>query len=591
MKSSSVDPHETDASSSSSSNRRPWVRGVNLGGWLVMERYITPYQFAITDCHLAGDFCWYPGQLTAPEKSDPAYKLCDLYKCTPHRPLNVFGKNDFPMDEWTLAEAFHDKSIAAAWLEYHLDNFVSLDDLKAVKASGATHIRVPVPHFILGDVAPDEPWVVGNRWAHFVRLCHWARQTGLQVWPDIHTAPGSQNGFDNSGQSLTAITCKNWSNNATHVERSLQAIRDITAAAVRDQIDDVVTGFGLINEPFKDCHRDTVDKFMQDGLQVVHDTLGPYTAVYVSDLFLAKTFNDGKWWLDAEKYNNTYLDSHYYQVFAEQPRALSPRQHIGYVCQNEYRDVVSCCYEHHKHDLLHLFRPQTSPSRNKAPSQGVQRMVGEWSAAYDTLPVAMLNTIMDGIAVSGVAPHLHRRMSDARKEFLGNFVQAQMVAYEAAATGTSGAWFYWTLKMEGGAFAEWDFLRGVREGWIPAIPAPDVSSESVHGTCYDILLRTDDDMDIVEEFPDPITLDPNNWQGVDIDDDVVVSHGASLLDNNGGRHGHQAMNGQHGHGFFHWFLFLTVALTAMVSFRYYSKRRSKMQQYSSIETVDSNIVV
>jgi hypothetical protein len=27
-------------------------------------------------------------------------------------------------------------------------------------------------------------------------------------------------------------------------------------------------------------------------------------------------------------------------------------------------------------------------------------------------------------------------------------------------------WFYWSLKMEGGAFIEWDFLRGVREGWF-----------------------------------------------------------------------------------------------------------------------------
>jgi glucan 1,3-beta-glucosidase len=589
MKSSSVQTFNPSAVQSSDSNTgRPWVRGVNVGGWLVMERYITPYQFAITDCHLKGDFCWYPGQLTAPDKDSPEYKLCDLYQCQPVRPVNVFGTRDFPMDEWTLAEAFEDKSIAADWLEYHLDNFVSLEDLQKVKAAGATHIRVPIPHFMLGDVVEGEPWVVGARWKYFVRLCHWARETGLQVWPDIHTAPGSQNGFDNSGRSLTGITCKGWSDNATHVERSLQAIRDITQQAVKDQIDDVLTGFGLLNEPFKDCDRAVVEKFMEDGLKVVHDTLGKDTSVYVSDLFLAKTFNDGEWWLDPVQYNNTYLDSHYYQVFAEQPRALSPKQHVAYVCQNEYRDVTSCCYEHQTGlaSLFH-FRPKISPTRNTSPSQGVKRMVGEWSAAYDTLPVAMLNTIMDSIAETGVAPHLHRHMSSDRKDFLSHFVQAQMVAYEAVDAGVSGAWFYWTLKMEGGAFAEWDFLRGVSEGWIPQIPALEVSSQSIHGTCYDILLDTDDSMSIVDEFPDPTTLDPNNWQGVAIDDDVVVSHGDSLL------HGGGRQNGQnHHHPFAHWFLFVTVAATlAIVSHRYFSKTRRKQQQYSSIETVEPSLVV
>jgi glucan 1,3-beta-glucosidase len=262
-----------------------------------------------------------------------------------------------------------------------------------------------------------------------------------------------------------------------------------------------------------------------------------------------------------------------YTVFAEEPRALSPRQHIAYVCQNEYRDAISCCYEH---DFPHL-----AISKNRRPSSGVKRMVGEWSAAYDTLPVAMLNTIMDQIAETGIAPALDRKMSRARKDFLLNFVQAQMVAYEAADVGTSGAWFYWTLKMEGGAFSEWDFMRGLREGWIPQIPAPTVTSESLHGTCYDIIFRTDDSMDIIDVFPDPATLPKNNWQGVKLDDDVVVTHGDSLL-HGGGR----TSTVHHNNGFFHWFLFCTFLAFAAVSWRYY-KRRNNKHQYSSIETTES----
>jgi len=69
----------------------------------------------------------------------------------------------------------------------------------------------------------------------------------------------------------------------------------------------------------------------------------------------------------------------------------------------------------------------------------------------------------------------------------------------------------------------------LKEGWIPAIPAPDIPSIDLYGTCDDIIFKTDDDESIVHEFPDPSTLDPNNWQGVAIDDDVVVSHGQSLV--------------------------------------------------------------
>jgi len=33
----------TDASDKDK-QRKKWIRGVNVGGWLVMERYIAPYQ-------------------------------------------------------------------------------------------------------------------------------------------------------------------------------------------------------------------------------------------------------------------------------------------------------------------------------------------------------------------------------------------------------------------------------------------------------------------------------------------------------------------------------------------------------------------
>ena len=496
-----------------------WIRGVNLGGWLMLERYITPYQFAVTDCHIQGDFCWYPGQASAPPGHE---KYCDFKSCTPYLRENVLGILDFPFDEYNLGLAFaQNQSIGEEWLDYHFQNFITEQHVRDLKKAGITHLRVPMPHWILGDIREGEPWLLGKRWDYFRVLVEWCREIGLFVWPDIHTAPGSQNGFDNSGIQTPDVTCNGWGANPDNVHRSLDVITAVSRAIMDDGMRDVVTGFGLLNEPFKDCDRQMFLDFIEKGLDIVRDTMGADTSVYVSDLFSPMTFNDGTWWLDPIKYANTFLDSHYYHVFAGRPRGLSPRQHIAYTCVSEYKATSqlsgssSCCYE--------------DAENMTAPSRGVKRIVGEWSAATDTLPVALLNDVMSGIAANASAPQLHRTLSRGRKAFLRNFVEAQMVSYEAADKGVGQGWFYWTARMEGGAFAEWDFLRGIHEGWVPTpLPKPDETSASRFGSCNDIIFRTEDSMSIIHEFPPPAD-DANNWQGVILDDDVVVTHGASLL--------------------------------------------------------------
>ena len=68
----------------------------------------------------------------------------------------------------------------------------------------------------------------------------------------------------------------------------------------------------------------------------------------------------------------------------------------------------------------------------------------------------------------------------------------------------------------------------MREGWIPSIPDKNIASTDLYGSCYDIIFRTSNDDSFVHEFPDPESLDTKNWQGYEIDDDVVRSHGQSL---------------------------------------------------------------
>jgi glucan 1,3-beta-glucosidase len=337
-------------------DRSPFIRGVNIGGWLLLERFINPYFFAITDCHLRGDFVFYPGQIDAP----PSARHTNPRNCTPIQP--------YPVDEWTLLSHFSNKTIAKEYMFIHYDNFLTRKDVRLMKEAGVTHIRVPLPHWILesptiwenhlknSTPGSSEPWVDGG-WAFFVRFVEWCREEGgLTVWPDIHTAPGSQNGFDNSGRAASdgVPTCHGWDNTnhtlqqleeeyqedfshvslSKNVWRSLRAIQDVTSAIVTQNLTDVVTGFGILNEPFKDCDPKIVKKFNQLAFHIVRNNMGSNTSVYIGDMFNATKWNDGYWTstytppkLSTESrynfsivqsqpqslnYHNTFLDSHYY---------------------------------------------------------------------------------------------------------------------------------------------------------------------------------------------------------------------------------------------------------------------------------------
>ena len=424
--------------------RHPYIRGVNIGGWLLAERFITPYLFALTTCHLEGTFCSYPDQASGPQDpADPEYVACSdaTHNCRPVRTsLSRIGRVrtpgdetrlDYPVSEFDIVSTFTDRDIAQRYMERHWETFVTNDDLRRLKKAGVTHLRVPFGYWVRGDIADGEPWV-GGGWHYFRRLVHWCREIGLEVWADLHGAPGSENGFDNSGHYLHKDTCLGWSSSPANVARTVEIVRDIAKGLVEDDLLDVVTGFGLLNEPFPDCNRTVLEKYYDDGLAIFREVIGPDISVFVSDSFHADKWNTG-FWTDPETHSNTYLDTHPYHVFFEAGRSFSPRQHIEYVCQYNTRDVLGCCYE--------------DAPNNTIVSKGISRIIGEWSAAVDTLPTELETAIMNHIAANGTALELDREMTPDRKKFLRNFVEAQMVAYEEAQVGTSSGHIFWNFKV------------------------------------------------------------------------------------------------------------------------------------------------
>ena len=487
------------------------IRGVNLGGWLVLERYITPSHFAVTECHRAGQFsfCRYPGSYLP-----ASIELCPS-TCKALLSTNVFNATDYPMDEWNLAQAFlldetetdhqkmkNQRAIAEAWFNLHFEHFLKYDDLVQAKQAGITHLRVPLPHWILGNVLPNgeegEPWIVGDRWKYFRRLIDWCRQIGdLQVWPNIHTAPGSQNGFDNSGIQRSEKTCQGWDHHPEHVQRSLDVIDQVTQQIQLDQLTDVVTGFGLLNEPFGDCNETLYATFIEQGIDLVRSNLGNEVSIFIADRFNADRFNDGKWGLDETRYHDTYLDSHYYYIFDDNDRNKTADQHLQDVCHpSPGQRMDDCCF--------------IDNATKTNPSQGVKRIITEWSGAFDAMPGEVLKIVMTSLFKLGRPALLDRQLSSDRKAFLTAFLQAQIVAYERADINfprpLNHGWFFWTLKTEGGAYIEWDFLRGIQDGWFPKLAPPNVASERLYGSCEDIAQNFNTttsayDNSIIHEYP------------------------------------------------------------------------------------------
>ena len=72
----------------------------------------------------------------------------------------------------------------------------------------------------------------------------WASQVGLHVWVDLHGAPGSQNGFDNSGQRDRL----EWQSTPGYVEHTLAAVAELAKRYSTRELAGTVAGIEVLNE-------------------------------------------------------------------------------------------------------------------------------------------------------------------------------------------------------------------------------------------------------------------------------------------------------------------------------------------------------
>ena len=123
------------------------------------------------------------------------------------------------------------------------------------------------------------PYIPGA-WPYFVQGLNWAKQYGLHTIVDLHGAPGSQNGFDNSGQRTGNPT---WGNDQSSVQRTLDIIRVITK-----KVGGMIDVLQPLNEPaaYRPAINSVLRDFWTNSYQAVRQIGGNSPVVMIHDGFL-----------------------------------------------------------------------------------------------------------------------------------------------------------------------------------------------------------------------------------------------------------------------------------------------------------------
>lgn len=199
------------------------LRGVNLGGWLVLERWMTPSVFAGTDARDEYGFMHTPG--------------------------------------------------AAKTLAAHHRTFIQEEDFRWIAEHGLNAVRIPIGYWVFGDEPPYASSIDHLDWA--IKM---ARKYDLKVLIDLHGAPGSQNGNDHSGK----IGQAEWFDSSMH---QTQTIAVLVRLAERYKSDDTVWGIELLNEPDRRLRQPVLRDFYRSAYDEISRVARPGLTVVFSDAF------------------------------------------------------------------------------------------------------------------------------------------------------------------------------------------------------------------------------------------------------------------------------------------------------------------
>lgn len=353
------------------------MRGVNLGNWLVTER-------------------WMERKLYAGVKADDESTL-----------LKRLGPDDFEQR-----------------MQRHRDTYVTRDTFAWMSEHGIRLVRIPIPHHLFGDAthAPSVSWLD--------RAFDWADEHDMVVLPDLHSVPGGQNGFDNSGLSGLC----SWHVRARNIDSTYRVLERV---ARRYADHPALFGLELMNEPasprifrqnmvrYGAGHPDRVERssiiprrmiedFYRTAYERLHPILGPGKAIVFHDRFQPLSWNR---FMPSAIYPDAWIDSHFY---------------VGAACSGLGLRTLPA----------HLAVARRMALVVRLVARYHRLVIGEWS----------LGNHMKG---------LPNRDEDARDKAYRALAQAQLSAWKQA-----DASCFWSLRIEPGRHQDWSLEACLERGWL-----------------------------------------------------------------------------------------------------------------------------
>jgi glucan 1,3-beta-glucosidase len=403
------------------------IRGISLGGWFVLEPYITPSLF------------------------------------------EQFGSNEsqIPVDEYTFCEQLGEDE-ALVQLEKHWSEYYTEDDFRDIKNYGLNLVRIPIGYWAFLKRS-DDPYVQGQE-KYLDQSIQWAENYGLKVWLDLHGVPGSQNGFDNSGKRGRI----GWQDDEQNLEITMKTLDYIFQKYGQSNLTDTVIGIEIVNEPMMPSLN------LSDTLQFTYDSYYNFREKYSSE----------NWFLVQEGfmpvgYWNVHLNNNYSNVSLPYVKNISST----YLKDNYFHGIV--IDHHHYEVFTDVQLENSSEERvndiikySKALNQEQQyhpSLVGEWSGAI-TDCAKWLNGVGTGARYDGTfsTDQLNRRstlsprdsptcsnvrkysdMSKQHRADIRRFIEIQLISYEMDTAG----WIFWNYKTEDAI--EWDFKKLVEKKLFP----------------------------------------------------------------------------------------------------------------------------
>lgn len=126
-------------------------------------------------------------------------------------------------------------------------------------------------------VSPYTP----GAWPYLLQALNWAKSHNIHVILDIHGAPGSQNGYDNSGERTSPPL---WGLTPANVSRTIDTVKFIA-----ENIGGMIDVLELLNEPagwYSSDFAAAVRQFWLDGYAAVRAAAGAGIKVMIGDAFL-----------------------------------------------------------------------------------------------------------------------------------------------------------------------------------------------------------------------------------------------------------------------------------------------------------------